>query len=157
MFLNHTVDAIYASHVLEHISYRNELTPTLNEWVRVLKPGGVAMIAVPDLSVLSKLFLNETLSLQQRFEVTRMIFGGQVDNYDYHKAGFDYKLLASILNSNGFCRVRKVNDFKLFRDTSTLRHLGVPISLNVIARVCTKQPVSILELEDHEGNILKIN
>lgn len=39
-FADACLDAIYASHVLEHFDYRDELLTTLTEWNRVLKPEG---------------------------------------------------------------------------------------------------------------------
>jgi len=46
-FKDNTFDLIYASHVLEHIPwYKTE--EVLKEWVRVLKPGGVLEVWVPD-------------------------------------------------------------------------------------------------------------
>lgn len=46
-FADGTFDIVYASHVLEHIPwYRTE--EVLQEWVRILKPGGVLELCVPD-------------------------------------------------------------------------------------------------------------
>jgi ubiquinone/menaquinone biosynthesis C-methylase UbiE len=41
-------DLIYCSHALEHL-YPHEVDQALGEFVRVLKPGGSAMVFVPDL------------------------------------------------------------------------------------------------------------
>lgn len=41
-----TVDAIYASHLLEHFAHD---APVLEEWHRVLRPGGVCVVVVPDI------------------------------------------------------------------------------------------------------------
>jgi hypothetical protein len=42
----------------------------------VLEPGGVLRISVPDLDVLSHLFLQrQLLDVHQRFQIMRMIFG----------------------------------------------------------------------------------
>lgn len=43
-----SVDAVYSSHMLEHLS-RDKAERFLREAARVLKPGGVLRIAVPDL------------------------------------------------------------------------------------------------------------
>lgn len=45
-FEDNSVDEIYASHVLEHVKYDS---PALSEWLRVLKPGGICTVIVPDL------------------------------------------------------------------------------------------------------------
>lgn len=42
-----TVDAIYASHLLEHFA-RHEIDAVLCEWARVLKPGAPIHLLVPD-------------------------------------------------------------------------------------------------------------
>lgn len=49
-----TFDLIYASHILEHTPWYG-LADTLAEWIRVLKPGGVIEIWVPDSYKVSKL------------------------------------------------------------------------------------------------------
>src|SRR3972149_4441120 len=41
-----SVDALYASHLLEHLSFTETLN-VLKEWRRVLKPGGKLTINVP--------------------------------------------------------------------------------------------------------------
>jgi SAM-dependent methyltransferase len=45
-FEDESADEVYASHVLEHFSYDE---PVLEEWWRVLKPGGRITVIVPDL------------------------------------------------------------------------------------------------------------
>jgi predicted SAM-dependent methyltransferase len=47
-FPDNTFSAIYASHVLEHL-YRNQAQELLGECKRVLKPGGIVRLVVPDL------------------------------------------------------------------------------------------------------------
>ena len=137
MYKNQSVDVIYASHVLEHVSYRNQALPTLNEWHRVLRPGGVIMISVPDLEILSMLYLNSQLDREQQFMVMRMMFGGQIDDYDYHKGGYNEYLLRDLLIQTKFCKIHRVEDFKIFSDTSIMTFADKSISLNLIARKCT--------------------
>ena len=52
------VDAIYSSHMLEHI-YLNEAKVLLSEAFRVLRPGGVIRLALPDAERLVRSFLED--------------------------------------------------------------------------------------------------
>ncbi|HJW71593.1 MAG TPA: methyltransferase domain-containing protein [Geothrix sp.] len=125
---------IYASHVLEHFDYNGELQKTLKEWYRVLRPGGKLFISVPDLDVLAGLMLEkEKLNLEERYFVMRMMFGGHIDEYDYHVVGLNEAFLAAFLSEAGFYRMGRVGSFGLFKDTSVMAFKGIPISLNVIA------------------------
>lgn len=133
-FADGTFEAIYASHVVEHLDYVRELPDTLAEWLRVLVPGGCLYVSAPDLEALARLFLDkERLSIHERFYVMCMIFGGHLDRYDYHQVGLDQDILAKYLFDTGFVRLRRVNRFGLFADSSELEYKGVPISVNLIA------------------------
>lgn len=135
-FENSSVQAIYASHVLEHFyhSLNNELITTLKEWYRVLKPGGQLLISVPDLKTLCWLYLNPNLIAIERHQLMRIIFGAQTNSYDVHKVGFDFETLALYLEEVGFEEYEQISEFKLFNDCSSLRILDTLISLNVIAK-----------------------
>ena len=129
-----SVAEIYTSHVLEHLSYVDELHQALAEFHRVLAPGGTLMASVPDFNLLCRLFLSDGLTTQQRFEVMRMIFGGQMDPHDLHKVGLTHEFLDSYLRHAGFVSVERVAAFDLFADASQIKVAGHPISLNVVAR-----------------------
>lgn len=124
---------VYASHVLEHLGYNGELQQTLRGIVRVLKPGGRLRASVPDLDVLCRLFVRPDLTQAQRFHVMRMMFGGRMTDYDVHYVGLTAEFLAHFMIEAGFKKVGRVRDFGLFRDTSILTFVGVPISLNLEA------------------------
>ncbi len=133
-FADNTFDQIYASHVVEHLDYTGELQNTLKEWHRVLTPGGRFFVSVPDLDVLAKLFLDsERLTVDERFYVMRMIFGGHVDKYDYHVVGLNAPFLAAFLHSAGYVNIKSVQNFGMFDDTSSMLFMGTAISLNMIA------------------------
>lgn len=132
-FESGSIHRIYASHILEHFNYQTELPTVLKEWHRVLKPEGSLMISVPNLPVLCRLYLSEGLTPDQRFHIMRMMFGGQVDAYDFHKVGLSWEHLGGLLSAVGFQLAYPVENFGLFQDCSSLKYLGVPISLNVEA------------------------
>lgn len=133
-FESDSFQQIYASHVLEHFDYNNEIVAVLKEWHRVLAPGGSVYISVPDMDVLAELFLSkDRLSPQDRYFVMRIMFGGHLDKYDYHLVGLNAEFLDSFLNEVGFINIRRADEFDLFEDASSMKFAGVPISLNVIA------------------------
>ncbi len=124
---------VYASHVLEHLGYDVELPKTLIGMHRVLKPGGRLRVAVPDLDILCRLFVHPQLTGDDRFHIMRMMFGGRTTEYDVHFAGLNFEFLSTYLNDVGFRDVKRVEEFGLFEDASTLKFADVPISLNVEA------------------------
>ncbi len=133
-FPDNIFSELYASHVLEHFDYKGELLATLLEWKRVLKPGGVLYVSVPDLDILAKLYLDKAgQSICDRFLLMSMIFGGHVDNHDYHNVGLNEELLAYCLIKTNFVNIKRVDEFGLFKDTSSLRFKGLLISLNIVA------------------------
>ncbi len=141
-FADNTFTEIYASHIVEHLDYMGELVKTLKEWNRVLEPGGKVLISVPDLDVLAELILSKNkLNVGERFHVMRMIFGGHIDQYDYHVVGLNREFLTQYLNAAGYVNVKKVKEFGLFNDTSSMVFKGVAISLNMIAeKPLTSEP-----------------
>lgn len=127
-------DEVYASHVLEHLDYPEELPKALAEIFRVLRPGGRVCISVPDFELLCRMFLHPQARPVDRWEIMRRIFGGQTDPFDFHKVGLWAEYLAGLLHGTGFIGIQRVESFGLFDDTSTVTYEGVPISLNVEAR-----------------------
>jgi predicted SAM-dependent methyltransferase len=132
-FADGTFAQLYASHVLEHFDYKDAIAAVLREWHRVLKPGGILCVSVPDMERLCHLYLTPGLAPEMRFQLMRMVFGGHLDDYDYHLTGLDELYLRRQLQQAGFSAIQRVESFGLFQDTSVMQVLGVPISLNVAA------------------------
>jgi predicted SAM-dependent methyltransferase len=131
-FEDNSIQEIYASHVFEHIRRKN-ITKTILGIYRVLKPSGKFHVSVPDMDVLFKLFLNPDTDGKRAIHILGMIFGGQMDDFDIHYFGWNFKLLKGTLQANGFKKIEKVKSFNLFNDTSEYNPYGVPISLNLTA------------------------
>jgi len=134
-FSDNSIEMIYGSHVLEHFYYNieDELIKTLQEWHRVLIPGGKLLVSVPDLKTLCWLYLNPNLLPMERHHLMRIMFGGQMNQYDVHKVGFDADILALYLQEVGFSDYDVVSEFGIFDDCSSLRVMDTLISLNAIA------------------------
>lgn len=102
-FADQTVDLIYASHLLEHFG-RHEVQGVLSEWFRVLRPGGVLRLAVPDFAAVVQLYEAEGLK-DGKSGLVGLVCGGQRDVYDFHKIIFDEPFLTFLLKQAGFSSV----------------------------------------------------
>ena len=135
IFQNNTFTDIYASHILEHFEYINdEIHHVLKEWYRVLTPSGKLYISVPDLDILAELFIRKNqLTIYERFNIIRMIFGSHANQYEYHKTGLSQDILELYLTHAGYINLRRVDQFGFFKDNSNFLFKGKLISLNMIA------------------------
>ena len=132
-FAENTVAAIYASHVVEHLAHSSEVRLALKEFYRVLKPAGKLYIAVPDMAQLCRMFVSPEIPLGVKFGVVNILFGGQSNEFDYHKAGFDEQILTAYLAAEGFHGIQRVESFDLFDDSSTYKYCDLNVSLNMTA------------------------
>lgn len=97
-----SVELIYASHVLEHFG-RHEYKKVLEEWCRVLKPGGVLRVAVPDFSAVARYHIEQDDNMDL---ILGLLMGGQKSGeYDYHKMAFSEQSLTRGLLNSGFTKV----------------------------------------------------
>ena len=80
------------------------------------------MVAVPDLMALASLIVDDSLDAAARYATMQMMFGGQLNAYDYHNTGFYFEYLEELLLEFHFCDIRRVSDFGLFLDSSDLTH-----------------------------------
>jgi predicted SAM-dependent methyltransferase len=133
-FDDNSIDEVYASHILEHLGYQEELPMALGHFHRVLKPGGTLRISVPDLATLCRLYLNPEWDAAGSREIMRTIYGHQIDQYDFNKVGFSWDSLQQYLQRAGFRDIARVQEFGIFDDTSSMRIKDTLISLNVEAR-----------------------
>ena len=97
-------EIVYASHVLEHFG-RHECISVLSEWYRVLKPGGILRLAVPNFMAACEVYLDA--SLGDNIDLIKgLVCGGQKDEFDFHGNIFDQKSLEAMLKSVGFQSVK---------------------------------------------------
>jgi predicted SAM-dependent methyltransferase len=133
-FTEGSVAQIYASHVYEHLSHRNELPAALKEAHRVLMPGGLLQISVPDFAAIARMILAPNRTVKEQYSLMGHLFGAQVDEYDYHKAGLTGPMLRGHLMGAGFTDIERVAPFGLFNDWSAAQRYGRYISVNMQAR-----------------------
>jgi len=87
-----SVDEIFASHILEHLPWN---TDALKEWHRILKPGGLITVAVPDLLRCYDLYRLKAPTFDLQY-FTATIYGAVVLGYreDFaHKQVFTEDML----------------------------------------------------------------
>jgi len=119
---NESVDFIFASHVLEHVTVTDGFI-FLNACHRVLKPGGVMRVAVPDLAMLCEQYQRGDFShLADNPEVARAAF--PADKFwniltNGHKAAYDWPMLKETTQAIGFKSERKTYNVghEVFKET----------------------------------------
>ncbi len=112
-FQDDYADYIYACHILEHLP-RDSTFSTLCEWNRVLKPGGILRVAVPDWDATVDYYA-ENRDLEN---LLNWIYGGREHGDNYHHRIFNYPGLRTLLAESGFKRIRKYE----WRDTDHASH-----------------------------------
>lgn len=104
-----SVSLVYATHFLEHLSYQQGAA-FLKECYRVLRPGGVVRIGVPDTGLLTKMYVDDPTQLSLYDEINagcaraktsaeklcEVLWGGG------HQAVYDEETLSSAVSSAGF-------------------------------------------------------
>ena len=120
-FEDNSVRGIFTEHFIEHLDYTEEIPSFLSECRRVLEPGGVLRIIVPDAEkylraycedgweALSKIRLlkNDCIDSDYKFKYrTKLELINMVFRQGYrHKYLYDYQTLEFVLHRYGFSEV----------------------------------------------------
>ncbi len=107
-----SVDAVFSSHNIEHL-YPHEVPVALSEFLRVLKPDGIAIITCPDLKSVCALIAEDKLtdpaytSPAGPIAPLDILYGlrtsmAQGNLYMAHRCGFTQKVLTATLQASGF-------------------------------------------------------
>ena len=150
MFANHSVAEIYAPFVYQRFGFRRELPAALLEAFRVLIPGGVLRLCVPNLENIAKLFAETQLETNQAFLLTTLLYGEQNDDNDFNRSAWAFEPLAQMLDLMGFRKIASLAPFDLFNDVSSLKLGNVSVSLNMI---CEKE-TNAIALNNKGGQLL---
>lgn len=131
-FPSNSVDSIYSSHFLEHFSYPKMIN-LLKECNRILKPGGVFSVCVPNARLYVDFYINPQKCDIDKYcgykpayhNISSIDFLNYIAYMDsLHKHMFDEDNLVAILRIAGFRNVRiRVFDPKL--DLKERRHQSI--------------------------------
>lgn len=103
-FVDKSVDTIYTSHFLEHLS-REDGENLLRECLRVLKPGGILRVCVPDLAYAVGLYRGGTAEKM----LDCFFIEDQGGSFSRHKYMYDFRLLKSSLERAGFDSIQQLS------------------------------------------------
>ena len=111
-FPANSIDAIIASHVLEHLDDR-QVRKVLQESYRVLKSGGGVRFVTPNLGKAIEAYVQRDKAFFGDWPDPRNSIGGKFNNYllcrDQHRLMFDFDFLKEFLVDAGFELCREVS------------------------------------------------
>lgn len=111
-YKDNSIELIYFSHGIEYFDCE-EIKNVLAEYKRILKPGGILRLAVPNFWQLMELYL-ETADIRN---ITGPIYGRwplKNGSFFYHKIGYDMASLHRVLENAGFKDIRPWDWRKVF-------------------------------------------
>jgi len=98
-----SADYIFSSHFLEHL-FRREGEQLLRECYRVLRPGGILRIAVPDMEYALSLYAQGD---KEKMLLNYFFVEDMESHYARHKYMYDYPMLEKALKDFGFLEVTR--------------------------------------------------
>jgi len=121
-----SVDGVWSSHNIEHL-YAHEVPVAFAEFLRVLRPGGVVLLTMPDLQRVAELIVQDKLdepaysSPAGPIAPLDILYGHRPqiamgNTFMAHRTGFTARTLAQVLANAGFDRIKveRGNSFDLW-------------------------------------------
>ena len=131
-----SIQECYLCHVLEHFA-TDQVPIILRELSRIMKPGALLRVCVPDLDTIFRTYVNRIEWFSPPHNPwLGLIYGGQKDEFDFHRTGFNYQWIEYLLEEAGFAQVERYDPVEIqgIRDASFAEEpFGVNVSLNVRA------------------------
>lgn len=120
-FADDSINFVYSAHTFEHLDYHTSAPRLLREIFRVLKPGAVVRMAVPDMGAYSEAYVNKKSAFFAEYDQARPEFGSPAGyvtpmskvmmmagsasrpaNWFEHKMGYDFETLSSMFIAAGY-------------------------------------------------------
>lgn len=150
--------SIYLSHILEHIPVA-DVEGVLAELNRILADGGELRVSVPDLDKICRYYVaNIDWFVPPNSPWLGLFYGGQRNEFDFHKGGFNFAYLKYLLEKAGFTDVREVGssqEYGVLDGSFASRPFG-PISVTVTARKGNGGPISSVFRQTASERILGV-
>jgi len=138
------VDELLAVHVLEHV-HPSQIARTLGEWSRVIRPGGLLEIHVPNGPAVFEAFVHGPTATKWALMTAFFGYGTgprtvtsssdiMLSQKPDHKVIFDFPLLAEVLHDSGFYDVEDFSETIIDRHTEAWEDVLPHMSLVVRAR-----------------------
>lgn len=117
-FGNDSCSMIYSEHFLEHIDYPEQVTTLLKECHRILKPGGVFSVSVPDIDLVLRSYVDggtaEYYAAQKKYNPPWCVTQVEHINYIFrqmneHLFCYDFETLKNLLEKCKFVEVKRRN------------------------------------------------
>lgn len=144
-FADASIDLIYCGNAFQYFD-REEVVSVLAEWLRVLKPGALLRLSVPNFSALIEVYektgeLSRMLGpLYGRMEITTVEGPLTI----YHKTVYDEDSLSSVLRDSGFESIERwdwrttehanIDDYSQAYFPHMQKDTGLLVALNLQAR-----------------------
>jgi len=104
-FSDNGTDMIYAAHVLQCIFPRSRVLIALENWYKVLKPGGHIIIEVPDIVPVTKAYLEGKVPIETFIQG---IYGVDKDGIR-QTICFSFDYLKKLLEEVGFKNIKRID------------------------------------------------
>ena len=104
---DNSCEELAAFHIIEHFGIA-EVKEVLKMWYNFLEPGGKINIETPNFRYHSQLCLSG-----DEEQAIYYAFGGQLDQWDYHKTGFTPGILRKALAEAGFNNIEVIEESSL--------------------------------------------
>ncbi|HVO59510.1 MAG TPA: methyltransferase domain-containing protein [Terriglobales bacterium] len=106
-FASGSVAYIYSSHTFEHFTYEQSLA-LAEECFRVLQPGGILRVVVPDLKLIVRSYLHDESAMASHNFLQRLCLNRGIRDLLHpganHSQMFDNRSLCHLLQAAGFSR-----------------------------------------------------
>jgi SAM-dependent methyltransferase len=111
-FPDGAADEVVMYQVLEHIP-KYEIDRAIDDVYKVLKPGGLFFVSVPDLKETARLLASAGSDEEEDWSI-RLIHGTQRNMWSHHFVGFVPRTLEALLSGHGFVRLERLPSINIY-------------------------------------------